>query len=511
MPPQETPQDKRKTRTLEFLLTKPVSEHLFIGLKGGPPHRPFPSRPPPSSIFKSQALTTLFHRTLKRFILRQTVARRGLLSHPITLTMSLLLLSTALIFCLIVCGTVSSFSVPASTKNSLVANNDVRQPQVIIVGKIILDKYGPPEKKIDSVTTIGGGGPQAAWAAAASLAVMEYLRAAEKNDEKDFILSSNFQQQHQQVTFMAPVGMKNWSPEMSEQLSQLLPPTVKVVLIPSDEHITPTINIWHDANENVRWVPIDGSFDSLGADSVWQNRPSAQDILNEIQQFCAGKSDVILHAIIESGAKPTGQGQDALPFFDNDLMSRVSIAGVEPIVFADDTSGMVTNEDSHAVVSLISKMRQSFIAARKQGDGNVGDSLFVVTPDRPCYEGMITHTKHTIKEEDNANSDQFFETIIRDGGNGCFTTNGMKMPAATLRTRDGLPVNPTGAGNAFSAAYVVCRGNGSSPQEAASIATAIGGVVCEYEHLPPWNPVVIQRIFEAAREVHEWKQPLSTL
>ena len=142
--------------------------------------------------------------------------------------MSLLLLSTAVIFCLIFCGTVSSFSVPASTKNSLVANN-VGHPQVIIVGKIILDKYGPPEKQIDSVT-IGGGGPQAAWAAAASLAVMEYLRETEKNDEKDFILSSNLQQQHQQVTFMAPVGMKNWSPEMSEQLSQLLPPTVKVFL-----------------------------------------------------------------------------------------------------------------------------------------------------------------------------------------------------------------------------------------------------------------------------------------
>jgi len=414
--------------------------------------------------------------------------------------MSLLLLSIATILCSI-CGTVSSFSV---------ANNDVGQPQVIIVGKIILDKYGPPEKQIDSVT-IGGGGPQAAWAAAASLAVMEYLRETEKNDEKDFILSSNLQQQHQQVTFMAPVGMKNWSPEMSEQLSQLLPPTVKVVLIPSDEHITPTINIWHDANENVRWVPIDGSFDSLGADSLWQNRPSAQDILNEMQQHCDGKSDVILHAIIESGAKPTGQGQDALPFLDDDLMSRVSVAGVEPIVFADDTSGMVTNEDSHAVVSLISTMRQSYIAARNQGDENGGNTLFVLTPDRPCYEGMITHAKHTIKEEDNANSNQFFEMIIRDGGNGCFTTNGMKMPAATLRKKGGLPVNPTGAGNAFSAAYVVCRGNGSSPQEAASIATAIGGVVCEYEHLPPWNPEVIQRIFEAAREVHEWKQPISTL
>lgn len=94
-----------------------------------------------------------------------------------------------------------------------------------------------------------------------------------------------------------------------------------------------------------------------------------------------------------------------------------------------------------------------------------------------CYEGMTSNTSFAkTKSESEENNE--FEMIIRDGGNGCFT-NEMKMPAATLRLS---PVNPTGAGNAFSAAYAVCRGTGSSPKEAASIATAFRAVLCEYEH-----------------------------
>ena len=390
-------------------------------------------------------------------------------------------------------------------------------PKLVIVGKIILDKYGPPSNNSDDdrSVTIGGGGPQAAWGAAASLAVRDYLlyASAEKKKKtniddivdqdynRDFVLSNlNYQ-----ITFLAPVGTKNWTPFMTEQLSKLIPPMVKVVLIPSADHITPTINIWHDEDENVKWMPVDGSFDNVGADGLWQNRPSAQDILRAIQQQDSddededgnNNDDILLHAIIEAGSKPTGQGLDALPFFDNKLMSRVSVAGVEPIVFADDVSGKVTCEDSSAMTTRTNTIRQSFVRARadkEKDDGN--DSLFVVTPDRPCYEGMISQAERNFESNE-------FEMIIRDGGRGCFT-NEMKMPAATLRTSDGAPVNPTGAGNAFSAAYVVCRGTGSSIKEAASIATAVGAVICEYDHLPPWSLEVIERLAEAACEVNEW-------
>jgi len=350
--------------------------------------------------------------------------------------------------------------------------------------------------------TIGGGGPQAAWGAAASLAVRDYLsqQAAEKkmiedeDDHRDYILSNP----KHQVTFLAPVGTKNWTPSMTEQLSKLLPPMMNIVLVPSADHITPTINIWHDENENVRWLPVDGSFDDIGANGLWQNRPSAEDILNSIQG-ANDDDDIILHAIVESGSNPTGQGLDALPFFDDKLMSRVSTAGVEPIVFADEASGKVTSDDSIAVTTTISKIRQAFIRARGYDKENDGSSMFVVTPDRPCYEGMTSHANITMSESESEENNEF-EMIIRDGGNGCFA-NEMKMPAATLQTIDKTPVNPTGAGNAFSAAYVACRGAGSSLKEAASIATAVGAVVCEYEHLPPWSFEVVERIAEAAVEV----------
>ncbi len=375
--------------------------------------------------------------------------------------------------------------------------------QTVVVGKIILDKYGPPSNsQVDheNSVTIGGGGPQAAWGAAASLVVRDYLSQHKagknmiENDTRDYILSNS----KHQVTFLAPVGTKNWTPSMTEQLSQLLPPMITVVLVPSADHITPTINIWHDENENVRWLPVDGSFDDIGANGLWQNRPSANDILGAIKGT-NDDEDIILHAIVESGSKPTGQGLDALPFFDDKLMSRVSTAGVEPIVFADEVSGKVTCDDSIAVTTTISKIRQAFIHARDCDKENDGGSLLVVTPDRPCYEGMASHTNFTMSESEVIENNEF-EMIVRDGGNGSFT-NEMKMTAATLRTIDKTPVNPTGAGNAFSAAYVACRGSGSSAKEAASIATAVGAVVCEYEHLPPWSLEVLERIADAAVEV----------
>ena len=54
---------------------------------------------------------------------------------------------------------------------------------VVVIGKIIIDEYRSPldeedgkkETREDAKITIGGGGPQAAWGAAAALAVMELM------------------------------------------------------------------------------------------------------------------------------------------------------------------------------------------------------------------------------------------------------------------------------------------------------------------------------------------------
>jgi sugar/nucleoside kinase (ribokinase family) len=95
---------------------------------------------------------------------------------------------------------------------------------------------------------------------------------------------------------------------------------------------------------------------------------------------------------------------------------------------------------------------------------------------------------------------QGIEFAMRDGSNGS-QVNGLAIPPATLKTADGKPLNPTGAGNAYSGAYAACRASGSSVEEAASLANAVGAVVCEYENLPPWTWHVLDRVVEAAFEV----------
>ena len=60
---------------------------------------------------------------------------------------------------------VTGFSVsspPSSNKNV----------RVIVIGKIIVDEYGAPDLQNPTIS-IGGGGPQAAWGAAAALAASD--------------------------------------------------------------------------------------------------------------------------------------------------------------------------------------------------------------------------------------------------------------------------------------------------------------------------------------------------
>ena len=132
--------------------------------------------------------------------------------------------------------------------------------------------------------------------------------------------------------------------------------------------------------------------------------------------------------------------------------------------------------------------------------------MLIVSPDRPCYEAIFSGSDLEHKEvglfRPSSQKLPPVEFIVRDGASGSFTEEWI-IPSATLRTADGAPVNPTGAGNAYSAAYVACRASGSSVEHSATLATAVGAVVCEYEHLPPWSWAVIERIAEAACEVRD--------
>ena len=298
---------------------------------------------------------------------------------------------------------------------------------------------------------------------------------------------------NQNVTFLAPIGLKNWTPERTDALNSLLPMLSQPpILVTSNDYITPTINIWHDENEIVNWMPVNGSFGEEGADSLWRNRPCAEDILDAIKD-CDG--DVILHAILEAGSKPTGGGLDALPFFDPTLMNRITAAGIEPILFPKEGTGVVSNEDRNGVASLIERVGASLSASCKSSNCK---KLFVISPDRPCYDALFSDTDFADKYM-NVKETEF---AVRDGANGSFVGE-LTIPSATLNTPDGTPINPTGAGNAYSGAYVACRASGSSVEEAVILANAVGGIVCEYENLPPWSWEVLERVAESACEVRD--------
>lgn len=356
---------------------------------------------------------------------------------------------------------------------------------VVVVGKVILDKYGNPSVVEDDGSaelTIGGGGPQAAWGACASLAARQLLPEWEPT-----VAVRGTSPPKQPVTFLAPIGTKNWAPEMTNALNSLLPMLeTEPILATSAEHITPTINIWHDENEVVNWLPVDGSFGEVGASGLWANRPCADDILDAIKGY---EGNILLHAILEAGHKGTGGGMDALPFFDPSLVERLSAASIEPIIFPDESTGLVSAEDSRAVIRLVEKVSASLSAGcMSKGD----EKMLLVSPDRPCYEALIS--------DESFATDSKAEFAVRNGANGSFA-NEVIVPAATLRTPDGKPINPTGAGNAYAAAYAACRASGSCIEEAASLANAVGAVVCEYDNIPPWSWEVVERVAEGAREV----------
>ena len=373
--------------------------------------------------------------------------------------------------------------------------------RIIVVGKIILDKYGNPEYgvDVDSNVTIGGGGPQAAWGACASMATRDLLLIGDSEGEKWERIKVNRDDAEpppkQNISFLAPIGTKNWTPEMSDALNRLLPMLERPpYLIKSHEHVTPTINIWHDEKEIVNWKPVNGSFGDEGAGGLWRNRPNADDILDVIQGY---EGDVSLHAILEAGSNPTGKGEDALPFFNSTLMNRVSTASIEPIVFPDET-GNVSREDANGVISLIERVEACISDSCKQKEQD--KKMLIISPDRPCYDALFLNRK--TKHNNNMHDKKMTEFAVRNGENGSFINDdSLTIPSATLKTFDRKPVNPTGAGNAYSGAFSACRGSGSSALEAACLANAVGAVLCEYEHMPPWSWEVLERVAEAAIEV----------
>lgn len=329
----------------------------------------------------------------------------------------------------------------------------LQKPQrLIVVGKIIIDEYG----KNDRVVSIGGGGPQAALGAALALASNDDTPSTKKQ---------------QPVTFVAPVG-EDWTDSDTAALDVLLGDAVESIeLIQGSGMKTPRIQLWHDEEQVIQWRPLYESFGPSGADSLWDNRPSASDVLALLgtdQAFAC-------HVISEGGVKGPGRGGDVKFLRDEMVRERVAFLGVESVAFADAATGKVSTEDAQSIVSRLDGLQPQLLS-----------------PDNDIYDAIDESfwNKHQVAVRKGPEG----SVVATQGG-----TQQTAIPAARLQT--GEPVNPTGAGNSYAGALSALCSHGVPLEEAACVASAVGAVFCEYEHMPPWTSDVIERVSEAAEDL----------
>jgi len=290
------------------------------------------------------------------------------------------------------------------------------------------------------------------------------------------------------------------------------------ILISKDDHVTPRIQLWHDEEQNIQWFALNDSFGVRGADGLWKDTPSVTDVFNLLAKF--EEKEVALHCIVEGGVHGAGAGGDVLPLLDESILKRISFLSVEPVTFPQKDTNLVSVEDA---THCAAKLQDIVNAARTSMKYYRGKIAF--SPDRQLFESFpLSFVQSASSDEDGlspSSSSSIVDSFaVRDGPNGSFiphittTTNNnsntptrLQIPAAKLITPNAQPINPTGAGNAYAAAYAAARSLGHCSQyKAACIATGVGAVVCEYNHLPPWEWSVMERICDAAREVSDGRR-----
>lgn len=369
--------------------------------------------------------------------------------------------------------------------------------RVVVVGKIIIDEYRRPGQPMDeTLISVGGGGPQAAFGAAAALA---YLSDNEEGDDRDDetkgitkgsespSLTEEKAQggRRQPVTLIGAVGEQDWTDAEETALRSSLGDTVdSIQLVKVPMLKTPRIQLWHDNEQNVQWKALNDSFGDEGANSLWAGRPSAGDILSLLEPMNASSEksvppNVICHAVLEGGNQSPGKGMDSEFLLDDRLQSIVRFWGAEPVVFPGD-DGIVADDD---------------VASSMERLDNIAKIVGLLSPDGQLFRAIPPEFWSS------------FDVAVRLGPDGSkvLSKSGVDpeciVPVARLVTSDGQPINPTGAGNAYAAALTTCRGAGLSLRDAAVVASAVGAVICEYDHIPPWTPAVLGRIREAVEDI----------
>ena len=449
----------------------------------------------------------------------------------------------------------SAFLVPNLATTSRFDSNMYYLKPVVVVGKIIVDEYGEPYPHLNNSddsrsdkseikaaappksVSIGGGGPQAAFGAAAALAVWD-RRSRFTGDNNIIPASEALISNSTSVIFVAPVG-KDWTESETTALKSSLGASTSVVVhtenssfaasqndpskspdFPiiqthlirsgcnkkSEENngfFTPRIRMWHDQDQKAYWYPLNDSFGADGADGLWRNNPSAEDLASiiEANKQNGGGNGVILHGIAEAWTGAAGGRLDFLPLIENrDFLQRhLSFVGIEPVASGES----VTTEDAEVAASILHSCCET-VEALSPAENSV-----FWCPDRDLDQTMEEHDLY----QGNNGSNILLAVATRDGPRGSLLKEPLRsqdnecsptsIPAASLRTNDGDPIDPTGAGNAYSGAMTALLGNGVKLTTAACIASGVGAVVCEHEGLPPasdWS-LTINRIEAAAREV----------
>jgi len=430
---------------------------------------------------------------------------------------------------------------------------------VVVVGKIIVDEYGDPFPDFDGdhsekskaedqgdpappkTVTIGGGGPQAAFGALAALAVWDgYFKDHEIDTPKESLPP---------VVFVAPVGMdwisvdtvalkscqgarsmvtihKNKTMEMFDTSFDPASdePIIQTYLVQgqtstentnnsqkissNNGFFTPRIRLWHDEEQIVHWYALNDSFGPNGADGLWRNNPSAKDLVTILSKSKDTRQEngVVLHAIAETWTGAAGGQLDFLPLVQdkNLLYNHLSFIGIEPVASGES----VTQEDAACAANVLHTCCNTIA---RSADSSRIDTVFWC-PDRDLDDVLQIHDLYKDEaSESTGAADSDHQSIgltvaIRDGPRGSLIrnrTSATMIPAASLRTKNGAPLDPTGAGNAYSGSMTALLGNGIPTTIAACISSGVGAVVCEHEGLPPpgdWTKT-LDRIASAAREV----------
>lgn len=390
------------------------------------------------------------------------------------------------------------------TPESSNQNNDLR---VFVMGKIIIDEYGSPEeigRENITETTVGGGGPQAAWGAAAALSVLRRSSTP------------------QSVTFMGPVGSIDWTEREEKSLHSTLYNVLDApyTLFKHPEYVTPRIRLWHDEQEQIQWYPLNDSFgEKSGAKALWSSTPTFKDFKDSILKYQSffkmnnekleekGCSCSVIHVIMEAGHDSPSQDWETELLLklssymseqdDSWLMSKRFILSLEPVVFPDPATGKICKEDAQHFYQQILKISTSF---SKLSNGSI-----CISPDYQLYQslhefGLWHRFPSSIHSWAIRNGSEGSEIHFHSGDQKVR----QKIKAATLQTADGKPVDPTGAGNAFASAYAASLGSGKNPIDAACVATGVGAVFCEHKHMPPYTENVLERIREVSSSIQEY-------